>query len=374
MNKDAVIVSHLAAYENAMEKHPKAHAHFTLYDLYRAPFVRAPTGGFSAAELRPALRFLRCSTRLSTAAVELATAKRRMAGWYPRGKMGCSQCQCGGLCKPLANRPNKPHTGSAPLSQEPPIMRPPVDTDPPGGPYAPLCKHPPSQQSDLAISERTLVLPSKRQGFHTRTPWPRMVHMVHPSVAAVQSGAVQVETWHQLVLNKSTPVLVQLGHYWPITIQDLGVTVKGQWVTFMVPQMRQADVFGEPLLYRPREGDALAGIVVQAASRPFLWTPLLPVTDDEGMADNKRTNVGRTRSPMAFVLLDARVGWHVVRGTRLWCLDQNGGGRPQRARGGRAGSPESCLGRNGGGGGGTVLVAAPTGVEEQHGAGADTVS
>ena len=43
-----------------------------------------------------------------------------------------------------------------------------------------------------------------------------------PSVAAVQSesGAVQVETQCQLVLNKFT--LVQLGHYWPIRVQDLG--------------------------------------------------------------------------------------------------------------------------------------------------------
>ncbi len=40
------------------------------------------------------------------------------------------------------------------------------------------------------------------------------IRIVSGSVAAVQSGAVQVETWCQLVLNKFTPV--HTGATWPL--------------------------------------------------------------------------------------------------------------------------------------------------------------
>ncbi len=61
---------------------------------------------------------------------------------------------------------------------------------------------------------------------------------VRASVAAVQSGAVQVETWCQLVLNKFTPV--HTGATWPLmanqsaglqfVIQTLYESLRGQCI------------------------------------------------------------------------------------------------------------------------------------------------
>lgn len=65
--------SHLVAYEKVMEKRPKGHAHVTLYDVHICKGPRASLHGRMRL-----LSFLRCSTRLSTAGVDLAIPKTRM--------------------------------------------------------------------------------------------------------------------------------------------------------------------------------------------------------------------------------------------------------------------------------------------------------